>query len=265
MDHIEQLIDPLHIEDLRNDLHPSVFDDNEKYDMLIMRVPVIGKKLDALSMGFVLTSDNSFFYNKREKQFEALDSRFFGPYKIIDTAMDRVLKAFTDYQEMIADMEELLYADKSAGDFMTSWLELKRDIIRLERILLRSSTIMKEVISYYEKEETFPMNAYMDLHEHMDRTMRAATLQLSKLDYLYSFYNVRTNEKMNRMIYILTIISAIFLPLNLVVGFFGMNTGGLPFAEGNSGTFKAVLLMVSLVIVTSGIILYLWKTKSEKA
>ncbi|MGB5965904.1 MAG: CorA family divalent cation transporter [Sulfurimonadaceae bacterium] len=265
MDHIEQLIDPLHLQDLSNEVHPSIFDKNEGYDMLIMRVPVIEKKLDAISMGFVLTSDNSFFYNKSEKRFEALDSRFYGPYKIIDTAMDQVLKSFTGYQDTIEEMEELLYEDRSAKDFMTNWLDLKRDILRVERILLRASITMKEVISYYEQDEGFPENSYADLHEHMDRTMRAATLQLSKLDYLYSFYNVRTNEKMNKMIYLLTIISAIFLPLNLVVGFFGMNTGGLPFAEGDSGTFKAVLLMVSLVIFTSGIIVYLWKIKSEKA
>ncbi len=263
MEHLEQLIDTLHLEDLRNELHPSFFDENEQYDMLIMRVPIIKEKLDAFSMGFILTSDNSYFYNKQEQRFEALNDRFKGPYGLIDTAMDKVLKFSLEYQEKIADMEEYLYAGKSSGDFMADWLELKRDMLRLERILLRASITMKEVISFYEKEELFPINAYVDLYEHMDRTMRAATLQLSKLDYLYSFYNVRTNEKMNKMIYLLTIISAIFLPLNLVVGFFGMNTSGLPFAEGTFGTLKAVTLMVTLMLLTS-VVIYKWRHKVEK-
>jgi magnesium transporter len=120
------------------------------------------------------------------------------------------------------------------------------------------------VISYYEEDEDFPVNSYADLHEHMDRTMRAATLQLAKLDYLYSFYNVRTKEKMNKMINMLTIIAAIFLPLNLVVGFFGMNTSGLPFADGTVGTLKAVTLMVSLMLLTS-LIIYKWRHKVEKS
>ena len=40
MERLEQLIDALHLEDLRNDLHPSIFDENETYDMLIVRLPV---------------------------------------------------------------------------------------------------------------------------------------------------------------------------------------------------------------------------------
>jgi magnesium transporter len=84
--------------------------------------------------------------------------------------------------------------------------------------------------------------------------MRSATLQLSKLDYLYSFYNAKSNDKMNKMIYILTIISAIFLPLNLIVGFFGMNTTSLPFSSGNFGTHYVVTIMLSLIIITSVIV-----------
>ncbi len=263
MENFKQLIDTLHLEDLGNELHPSIFDENDGYDMLIIRLPVIGKKLDALSMGFILTSDNSYLYNRSNQQFKALNDRFMGPYTTADIIMDNLLKSFTGYQDMVADMEERLYEDRQGNDFMTNWLDLKRDILRIERILLRASETLKEAINYYAQDESFPTNNYIDLHEHMDRTMRAATLQLSKLDYLYSFYNVRTNEKMNRMIYLLTIISAIFLPLNLVVGFFGMNTGGLPFAEGTSGTVKALLLMATLMIVTT-LFIYKWRHKVEK-
>ncbi len=263
MKHLEQILDPLHLEDLRNKLHPSIFDENEAYDMFIMRVPLFKKKLDALSLGFILTRDGSYFYNKGEERFERLGGRFEGPYAIIDEEMDKVLKSFSAYQDTIADMEERLYTDTHDAGFMTRWLDLKSDIVRLERILLRATIIMKEVISCYEGDASFPINAYVDLHEHMDRTMRAATLQLSKLDYLYTFYNVRTNEKMNKMIYLLTLISAIFLPLNLVVGFFGMNTSGLPFAEGSFGTLKAVTLMVSLLVVTA-LVIYKWRSKVEK-
>jgi magnesium transporter len=43
--------------------------------------------------------------------------------------------------------------------------------------------------------------------------------------------------------FIFTIISAVFLPLSLVTGFFGMNTGGLPFTEEN-GTLKVTIISV---------------------
>ena len=52
------------------------------------------------------------------------------------------------------------------------------------------------------------------------------------------------DEKMNKIMFILTIISAVFLPLTLVTGFFGMNTGGLPFVKDPNGTIKVTLLLL---------------------
>jgi len=256
MDNLLKILDPLHLEDLANTEHPSIFDENEAYDMLIIRIPVIDTLLEITSMGFIITPEKSYYYEKSEKNFQVFDDRFNGPYKTIDTVVDRLLKAFSKYKDLIADMEEFLYLDKNTGSFMTQWMDLKRDILRIERVLLRTSETMQEVIEYYEVLEEFPINHYVDLHEHLDRITRSAGHQLSKLDYLYSFYNTRTNEKMNSLIFALTIISAVFLPLNLVVGFFGMNTSGLPFAQGDIGTLKAVALMGTLMIITS-IIVYL--------
>lgn len=265
MDNLLKTLDPLHLEDLANTEHPSIFNENETYDMLIIRIPVADKLLEMTSMGFIITPEKSYYYDKDDKKLNVFEDRFNGPYKRIDTMVDRLLKAFSKYKDLTADMEEFLYLDKSVNNFMTQWLDLKRDILRIERVLLRTSETMKEVIEHYEDEDDFPINNYIDLHEHLDRTTRSATLQLSKLDYLYSFYNTRTNEKMNALIFALTVISAVFLPLNLVVGFFGMNTSGLPFAQGGMGTLKAVALMVTLMIITS-IVVYLsyQKVKTPK-
>jgi magnesium transporter len=49
---------------------------------------------------------------------------------------------------------------------------------------------------------------------------------------------------MNKIMFVLTIISAIFLPLTLITGFFGMNTGGLPFTNDPDGTLKAIAVSI---------------------
>ncbi len=263
MENVEQLIDTLHLEDLRNEQHPSIFDENEEYDMLIIRIPVISNELSAKSFGFIITKQSSYIYHKEKQRFEELSGRFDGPYKVLDKLTDKILKSFAKYQEAVADMEELLYADRYKTDFMNTWLGVKLEILRIERTLLRAERTIDSFIEYHHESPDFPTNNYVDIHEHIERTMRSATLQLSKLDYLYSFYNAKSNDKMNRMIYILTIISAIFLPLNLVVGFFGMNTSGLPFTGGSSGTYYAVSFMALLAVVTSVVVLS-WRKKVEK-
>ena len=241
----QTLIDALHLEDLGNPVHPSIFDENEGYDLFIFRVPLPDKTLEIESIGFIIASDGSYLYDKVSRSFQPLEGRFEGPYRVADRYTDRLLKSFKTYQDQIADMEEALYANERTPTFMTDWLNFKRDLVRIERVLARTAETLQNLIEAYEPlGEAFPVNQYVDLHEHLDRTMRSAALQLSKLDYLYNFFSARTNERMNRLIYALTIISAIFLPLNLVVGFFGMNTGGLPFAQSGYGTLQAVTLMI---------------------
>jgi magnesium transporter len=238
------------LEDLRNASHPAVFDENDGYDMLILRLPVINQKLEITSIGFIITPDESYLYDRGKDAFKKLGSRFEAPYKILDGMVDELLKSFEGYLDLIVDMEETLYLNKTKESFMNKWLELKRNIIKIERLLIHSSLTMDRAIEYYEKSKNFPLNHYLDLHEHLERTLRSASLQLSKLDYIYKFYTTQTNERINRSIFALTIISAIFLPLNLVVGFFGMNTSGLPFSGGLSGTNSVLILMACLSVIT---------------
>lgn len=259
---IAQQIDKFHLEDLNNILHTSTFDKSDSYDMLILRFPVIKEELDSISLGFIFTEKNTYQYSSIDKRFDTLGNRFEGTHTKIDILLDKLLKSFNSYQEQISDMEESLYEDTVKTNFMTQWIGLKRDILRIERILFRTSNVMQEMISHYQKLEEFPINHYEDVHEHCERIVRASTLQLSKLDYLYSFYNTRTNEKMNRLIFFLTIVSAIFLPLNLIVGFFGMNTSGLPFTGGSGGTLNVIGGLLTLIVITIFSVI-LWQRRSE--
>lgn len=54
----------------------------------------------------------------------------------------------------------------------------------------------------------------------------------------------------NRNLYIVSLLSAVFLPITLISGIFGMNVGGLPW-ENQTGGFAWVLGVMLLTIVTS--------------
>ncbi len=139
---VEHVVDALHIEDLRIEGHLSFFDENEEYDILIVRLPVADKVLSVKSLGFVYTSDNSFFCNKAEQKFEAYNNRFEGPHQLIDKVLNRLLKAFTSYQDTVANMGKLLYANN-----MTSRLKLKHDLLRIEYILSRTSSKLMSLLN----------------------------------------------------------------------------------------------------------------------
>jgi zinc transporter len=58
------------------------------------------------------------------------------------------------------------------------------------------------------------------------------------------------NEQTNRTLFVLTIVTVLALPINLVAGLFGMNVGGMPLAKHRHGFLivVAILLLVTVLL-----------------
>jgi zinc transporter len=67
----------------------------------------------------------------------------------------------------------------------------------------------------------------------------------------------RTGEATNHNLYIVSLLTALFLPITLITGIFGMNVGGLPWVEEDSGFWWVFGIMV-LTAVTSLVLLH-WR------
>ncbi|UCD34986.1 MAG: zinc transporter ZntB [Nitrospiraceae bacterium] len=61
--------------------------------------------------------------------------------------------------------------------------------------------------------------------------------------------NSRLSEQMNKTMYILSIVAAIFLPLGLITGLLGINVGGIPGTESRVGFSLVTLLLVFIAVV----------------
>ena len=56
----------------------------------------------------------------------------------------------------------------------------------------------------------------------------------------------RLAETMNRRMYLLSLVAAIFLPLGLITGLLGVNVGGIPGKDNNLGFWVVTVLLVTL-------------------
>ena len=54
------------------------------------------------------------------------------------------------------------------------------------------------------------------------------------------------DEQTNRSLFVLTVVTVLALPFNVVAGLFGMNVGGIPFADHRAG-FWTIVTLVSCV------------------
>jgi zinc transporter len=58
--------------------------------------------------------------------------------------------------------------------------------------------------------------------------------------------NSRLSERMNKTMYVLSIVAGIFLPLGLLTGLLGINVGGIP---GTQSPFAFLIVCALLVLV----------------
>ena len=258
MQHLYDTIDRFYLLDIKNPTHPSMFVEESTYDILILTLPEKDKELKVNAYAFVFDEKSYYHYDKSKSEFIDILTME-KVYEMLDEKTNAVMKLVSGMHESIDWMEEQLYENAQFNAFMRYWLQNKKDLARIHRLLTLASDVLENFIQSYLKEEDFLSTHFKDVHEHLSRTNRSALLAMEKLGNLYNYYTSRNNERMNKTIYILTIMSGIFMPLNLIVGYFGMNTQGLPFDGLPSGTLMVSALLGSCVLFCTLLIWYLRK------
>jgi magnesium transporter len=241
------------IDDIENENHPSIFESFEDYSVFVVRLPSIeDNKIKIYSDAFFI-KDYVYIYNRTTKDFEKLGD-FKDLYKFIDSKIDKILSKLSKLEISIAAMEDNLYENRLNKAFAKNWLQLKKELAVLERLLEHFISAFDKFKKHYK--DQIDQLAFNDLEEHINRAFRHTLSAIKKLDYLYNFYTAKMDAKMNSVIFFLTVISGIFMPLSLLTGFFGMNTGGLPFEKDPTGTIKAVFLFLTFEVP---FIILLWQ------
>jgi zinc transporter len=72
----------------------------------------------------------------------------------------------------------------------------------------------------------------------------------NQLKLLRDELDLQTAQRTNSNLYLLSILTALMMPATLVTGFFGMNTGGLPFAAHENGTLMATGVAIGTGLLT---------------
>jgi len=226
------------LEDIENKDQPSEFINFDEHSVFVLRLPFINdEKVDIASYAFYIKDKKVFIFNRKKEDFDELGS-FEDLHKYLDVRIDKVLTKLSKLHIEIAKIEDNIYDGNYKN--MKNWLLLKKDLGIIERLIAHADIAFDRFLKKYKEEiDEFAFN---DLKEHLNRILRLSIAGSEKLDYIYQFYRGEVDKKMNNVMFVLTILSAIFMPLTLVTGFFGMNTGGLPFVNDEMGTIKVIIL-----------------------
>lgn len=178
-------------------------------------------------------------------------------YAVMDLAVDKFLLTYKEVEEMIEVVDECLAKDYDEGQ-VEDIKHLKRMIIQLKKDAVSMNNISKWLRDTDSDLFRDDVNIFIDdLRDHTSFLVDNLESSKETLMDLHQLYLAMTSTRMNEIMRLLTIITAIFIPLSFITGIYGMNFAGLPGLSSNAALASLALLMITL----AGGMLYIFHRK----
>src|SRR5882724_39728 len=133
---------------------------------------------------------------------------------------------------------------------------LRRMLVRLQRLLAPEPAAFFRLLSrppdWITEEE---LQNLQQAAEKFSTAISDTAALVERVKQLQEELAALVNEQTNRTLFVLTVVTVLALPLNLVAGLFGMNVGGIPLAQHPYGFFLVVgpLLVLTAVLAYFGL------------
>jgi zinc transporter len=160
----------------------------------------------------------------------------------------------------VDDIEDHLLADR-LNHKRANLGELRRVLVRLQRLLAPEPAALFRLL--HSPPRWVAENDVQELRQSTEEfavvLSDMASLQ-ERIKLLQEEIAASVNEQNNRSLFVLTIVTVLALPINIIAGLLGMNVGGIPLAQHEYG-FWIVAAIVATFTVIAG---WLAFTKSTK-
>jgi Mg2+ and Co2+ transporter CorA len=171
------------------------------------------------------------------KQLDDLQEQLFGPGG--GASSWRLLLESRNALHLLEDTcEDQRAAITEWLDALQEWPEPKDEAQRREREQLRVRS--------------------RDVLEHIERVIAHVRRLGASSEIAVQLHFAEQSNRTNNIMRALTVLTAIFLPLNLVTGFFGMNFVGLPLIHSPTGFWSIFLLMLAIGV---GMSIFFWRKR----
>ncbi len=177
---------------------------------------------------------------------------------ITDRMVERMSEVIDEITEDVDALEEEVLTQE-AYELRPKLSELRRSTIGLRRYLAPQREAIMRL--YAERIDWLSDMDRSRLRESADRTTRFVEeldLVRERAIVVSEDLSSRLSEKMDRTMYVLSMVAAIFLPLGFLTGLLGINIGGIPGADYGGAFVVFCALLVGIV----GFQIWLFKSKN---
>lgn len=179
-------------------------------------------------------------------------------HRILDVETDHTLHIVHDIDLAFERCEGMLLTHSAKLDIAMVF-ELKSSLALIKKLILTHKEIFDEMHAHDIKHFSPDSAAFFrDVRDHAIKIIDTIDGISQAIASAIEAYNTISTKRTNDIIRILTIMTAIMLPLTLVTGYFGMNFKNLPLTEDYYGYLKTIIGMGALAF---GMIVFFLKKK----
>lgn len=154
----------------------------------------------------------------------------------------------------LSEMEEAVIRGEESNDFRIELLALKKEILKYGNYYGQ----LLDIVETLEENENEILNGdrliyVTNLTNRVSRLREDMNMLISSSEHLQDAYATLLDQRMNNTMKVFTIITTIFFPLTIIVGWYGMNFISMPELYWKYGYFYvialSVLVLAALVLI----------------
>ena len=179
-------------------------------------------------------------------------------YRILDKLVDNTLPIVDKMLAKVDQIEDSVFEEgrETARDLAN----LRRNVITQRRVIWQLRAVMGDVGNKTQRFTRVDVKAYFgDLTDHLDRVWDILEESKEITEVFKDTDFILSNDHLNRIMRILTILTAVTLPFAIISSLYGMNVP-LPGsgAEGHPQAYIIILLIMALI---TGSMLFVFRRK----
>lgn len=231
---------PLLLEDVVNTSQRPKLEDYENYLFIVLKMLEYDKTahtVEVEQVSLVLGKDYLISFQEDESDvFDLVRTRLragtgrlrkSGPdylaYTLIDAVVDNYFTILEEVGEEVEEIEDLV-ATRSGQETLHEIYRLKREMIALRRAVWP----LREVIGSLQRGDSPLIQAgtiifLRDVYDHTIQIIDTIESMRDVLSGMLDIYLSAASNRMNEIMKVLTVFSAIFIPMTFLAGVYGMN------------------------------------------
>jgi len=177
-------------------------------------------------------------------------------FRMLESIVDNFFNVIEEINEQITDIDSRL--QKTEDKSILSEIEFqKRKLIELRKIVIP----MRDITVQLENAETpfihdHNYHYFANLKFLCESVLEEIDASKQILDGMSNLYYAAQGQRMNEIMKILTVVSAIFIPLTFIAGVYGMNFVFMPELKYPYGYYTIVGIMFMIGL---SLLLFFWK------